>query len=307
MFNKIGKTFILFSLLSLLTSCSYFTTSSEHIDPEFIKIETPYYFDNQDQKQLIYLDYLGQKEKYNQYELLNHYYMKTMLYQKLGLSQYAYFSLDNMLMINSRFAPAYITKADLLLLMNRYQEAYEAYDSAVELDPKNKTLVGYRGIGMLYGKSFIAAKEDFLIYYNDDPTDPYRLLWLYFAEVSLKDPKAKDNLLSRYEKTTINKDNAWLSEIIEVIIGKKEEKLFWENVFKDKETSKIPEILCESYYYLGKYHQLSGYSSKAQDYFKLALMTNVVYFLEYGYSKLEVQRYAQQKEKENITSEKSQK
>ena len=49
------------------------------------------------------------------------------------------------------------------------------------------------------------------------------------------------------------------------------------------------ERLCEAYFYLAKQHQYAGNNKRAQEYFKLALATNVYEFVEYKYARLELQ------------------
>lgn len=94
----------------------------------------------------------------------------------------------------------------------------------------------------------------------------------------------------------VSKDNNWAYKIVDVILGDLSEDEFWRTIFENnllEEGGEInkPERLCEAYFYLGKYHQINGEKEVAQDYFKLSLMTNVKYFIEYQSSTYEVNLY----------------
>ncbi len=46
-----------------------------------------------------------------------------------------------------------------------------------------------RGIALYYGGRAKLAQDDLLAFYQDDPNDPFRSLWLYIAERKLDEKR----------------------------------------------------------------------------------------------------------------------
>lgn len=289
MLNKITGLMAVVAMLSL-AGCALPQGGDKHINPDYVKVEVPYVLNNIEQVKLIRLARMLNLEDASNREKAELLYARAVVYDRLGLSLIAQLSLMTALELDNQLPYIYAYLADLYISDNKFQEAYEAYDAALELAP-NDEIVGYRGMGLLYGNRLVMAKEDLLTYYNAKPQDPHRMLWLYMVEASAKDPKAIDNLSKRRGTIEATKENDWVFGIIDVITNKVSEDKFWGSVLNNKEGLARPETLCESYYYLGKYHQLQGKEQLAQDYFKLAMMTNVVGFIEYRYALKEIARY----------------
>ncbi len=58
-----------------------------------------------------------------------------------------------------------------------------------------------RGIALYYGGRDKLAQDDLLAFYQDDPNDPFRSLWLYLAEQKLDEKQAKEVLKQHFEKS----------------------------------------------------------------------------------------------------------
>ncbi|MCE1631357.1 lipoprotein NlpI, partial [Enterobacter hormaechei] len=65
---------------------------------------------------------------------------------------------------------------------SNFDAAYEAFDSVLELDPTYNYARLNRGIALYYGGRYKLAQDDLQAFYQDDPNDPFRSLWLYLVE-----------------------------------------------------------------------------------------------------------------------------
>ncbi len=88
----------------------------------------------------------------------------------------------------------YLTQA------GNFDAAYEAFDSVLELDPTYNYAHLNRGIAWLISAVVTSlAQDDLLAFYQDDPNDPFRSLWLYLAEQKLDEKRAKEVLKQHFE------------------------------------------------------------------------------------------------------------
>lgn len=78
--------------------------------------------------------------------------------------------------------------------------AYKTFDSVLELDPTYNYARLNRGIASYYGDRFSLAQDDLLAFYQDDPSDPFRSLWLYLVEREIDPKRADIALKQRYDK-----------------------------------------------------------------------------------------------------------
>lgn len=222
-------------------------------------------------------------------------YEKAVKNDMLGLDLIAKYILVNLIKFENEYAPAWNLYGNLLFKSGNYLEAYDAFDAAVDIDPNLVSTYLNRGIALYYGKRSSVAYDDIYKVYMNDRNDPYIMMWLYLVEQNIRPDEALKNLSERY-RLVVSKDNNWAYKIIDVILGDLSEDEFWRTIFENnllEEGGEInkPERLCEAYFYLGKYHQINGEKEVAQDYFKLSLMTNVKYFIEYQSSTYEVNLY----------------
>ncbi|STD93991.1 lipoprotein NlpI precursor [Escherichia coli] len=99
----------------------------------------------------------------------------------------------------------YLTQA------GNFDAAYEAFDSVLELDPTYNYAHLNRGIALYYGGRDKLAQDDLLAFYQDDPNDPFRSLWLYLAEQKLDEKQAKEVLKQHFENRIRNSGDGTLS------------------------------------------------------------------------------------------------
>lgn len=174
----------------------------------------------------------------------------------------------------------YLTQA------GNFDAAYEAFDSVLELDPTYNYAHLNRGIALYYGGRFKLAQDDLLAFYQDDPNDPFRSLWLYLTEREINADQAKVSLKQRYDKAV--KDQ-WGWNIVEFYLGDISEKTLMERLQADAtDNTSLAEHLSETNFYLGKYYLSLGEKDNAEALFKLTVANNVHNFVEHRYALLEL-------------------
>ncbi len=269
------------------------SASSDHINPSYVHIIKPYIISDKEQYAVLSINEALKNLKLNEQQRAQLYYESSIFYSMMGLNHFSRMTLMQAIMQANNVSSFYSSMGLNLALTGNYLEAFDAFDSAIELDSVNDSIYFFRGIVLFYGKRYVNARQDFAKYYHKNIHDPYRLLWLYYVEKQLQNEDADQKLRERYRLMVGAKENH-LVGAIEVILGLKSEQEFWDQVLTGVEEAKYPEVLCESYYYLGKYHQLLGHTNMAKDYFKLALMTHVTYFVEFNLAEMELKENKQQ-------------
>jgi lipoprotein NlpI len=174
----------------------------------------------------------------------------------------------------------YLTQA------GNFDAAYEAFDSVLELDPTYNYARLNRGIALYYGGRFKLAQDDLLAFYQDDPNDPFRSLWLYLDEREMSADKAEVALKQRYDKA--DRDQ-WGWNIVEFYLGRISEKTLMERLKADAtDNTSLAEHLSETNFYLGKHYLSLGEKDNAEALFKLTVANNVHNFVEHRYALLEL-------------------
>src|SRR5699024_11154914 len=121
---------------------------------------------------------------------------------------------------------------------------------------------------------------------DEEPADPYRLLWWYLALEKL-DPEVAKAALQTYQANYGSDDWAW--DIVNVYLGTVKSEQLLKRIAEESESNQEQaERLCEAYFYLAKQAQRDDDAELAATYFKLALATNVYDFVEHRYSLLEM-------------------
>ena len=227
----------------------------------------------------------AQLEKDKLAELL---YDRGVMYDSLGLRSLAQLDFRRALEHKPDFADAYNFIGIHLTLMGQYTQAFEAFDSALEIDPEHKYVKLNRGIALHYYGRNELAMEDFEQFYFEKPQDPYRAIWLYFSELDKDAEGARLRLI--YNSTQVD-NQLWSFEIVQMLLGNLDEQNFITNMGKNLRSQReLAERLCEGYFYLAKNELSLGNDEKAKNYFRLALSTGVHEFVEYKYARLELNK-----------------
>ncbi len=213
-------------------------------------------------------------------------YERGVLYDSLGLRALARNDFSQALSIRPDMPEVFNYLGIYLTQAGNFDAAYEAFDSVLELDPTYNYAHLNRGIALYYGGRYKLAQDDLLAFYQDDPNDPFRSLWLYLVEREMDVDKAKVALQQRHDKAVRDQ---WGWNIVEFYLGDINEKALMESLKADAtDNTSLAEHLSETNFYLGKYYLSLGEKDNAEALFKLTVANNVHNFVEHRYALLEL-------------------
>lgn len=228
------------------------------------------------------------QEELTQKQRAELYYRRGALYDAVGLRTLARMDFTRALEYNPRLADAYNFLGIQYTQLQEFDYAYEAFDSAIELNPDHRYAYLNRGIAEYYDARVELSQEDLEYHLGKEPNDPYRVIWLFLAENKIDSEQAQKSLQENAAKLD---KNEWGYQIIKLYSGEITTTEFLQRMTLNLgESETLTERLCEAYFYLGKYMQMQGRELQAMNYFKLALMTNVYEFVEHRYASLELTR-----------------
>lgn len=214
------------------------------------------------------------------------FFQRGVIFDRVGLRAMARLDFNRALRERPDFADAYNLNGVYLTQNQEFDEAYESFDSALELAPDYAYANLNRGIALYYGGRPRLAAQDLKIFLDEEPGDPYRLLLWYLARERM-DPKAALVSLQQHQQQYGSDEWAW--DIVNVYLGTVSEEQLLNRIAEESADNKeLAERLCEAYFYLAKRAQHNGDPGQAEVYFKLALATNIYDFVEHRYSLLEL-------------------
>ncbi|MBD1581454.1 lipoprotein NlpI [Pseudoalteromonas sp. S16_S37] len=214
------------------------------------------------------------------------YYNRGMLYDSLGLSTLARIDFNRAVKMKPDLAEVYNFLGIHHTLSQEYGQAYEMFDTVLELNEEHEYAYLNRGIALYYGERPRLASQDFSAFLARSPQDAYRVMWLYLAQSQvnkqLADRQLKENSQAlNYEE--------WASQLVQLYLGEITEGQFLSQLGEGVSSQQeYAERLCEAYFYLAKSYQARGEQQVAIDFFKLVLATNVYEFVEHKYARLEL-------------------
>ena len=214
------------------------------------------------------------------------YYQRGVEYDKVGLRALARFDFNQALSLKPDMVDAYNFLGIHFTQLQEFNQAYDAFDSAIELAPDHEFAFLNRGIALYYGGRPNLASADFETFRQYQQNDPYRVLWQYLSDLEINKEKATSDLRLNAELIS---ESVWAKNVIKLYLGEMSQNTFI-GLLADNVNSNegLTERLCEAYFYLGKYSQIQGDNYAALNFFKLALSTNVYEFVEHRYAKLEL-------------------
>ncbi|GGA84977.1 lipoprotein NlpI [Neiella marina] len=221
------------------------------------------------------------------------FYDRGVRYDSLGLKALAHLDFSRALRMKADFADAYNFVGIHYTQGEQFVEAFEAFGSAIELNPEHKYALLNRGIARYYaGRSALAA-EDFAEFYSRQESDPYRVLWLYMAEYEVDPVNATENLIRHRAQLS---DDDWATNLVDLFLLRISVNDFMRTLPVGIGSEEAyAERLCEAYFYLGKLAAQTDEAIYAGNFFRLALATNVYDFVEHRYAMLELKRLSQEK------------
>jgi lipoprotein NlpI len=191
------------------------------------------------------------------------------------------------LVLNPLLADAHNSLGVLYIQAGMHMMAYEAFDSALEINPNYYFAILNRGIALYYGGRAGLAVNDTGVYLEKDPSDPFRLLWHYIVYRENTNDADARAMLSK-ARVLLTDDN-WANSLVDLYLGNITEGGLIAALLSDVTSqSQLNYRLCEAYFYLGKYNAYLGNNTKAENYFKLSLSTNVYEYDEHKYARIEL-------------------
>lgn len=220
------------------------------------------------------------------------FFQRGVVFDRVGLRAMARLDFNRALRERPDFADAYNLNGVYLTQNQEFDEAYEAFDSALDLAPDYRYANLNRGIALYYGGRPGLAARDLRVFLEEDPSDPYRLLWWYLAREKVDPESAREELEAHLLR---HGTDEWAWDIVNVYLGRiSDEQLLNRIAEESQDNQQLAEMLCEAYFYLAKQAQRNGQPEQAEVYFKLALATNIYDFVEHRYSLLELDLIGQQ-------------
>ena len=216
-------------------------------------------------------------------------YDRGVLYDKVGLRLLSRYDFRQALKINPRLSDAYNFLGIYYTQEGNFENAYEAFDSVLELAPNYDYAHLNLGIALYYGKRYKVAAKNFDQFYKADTHDGYRVLWQYIANREVDQKFALKTI--KKQRKQLNPD-AWSTVLVDYYLGKVSTasvlKYAKENLDPERVSVEYTERLCEAYFYMAKQALHAGNSQRAVEYLKLVLATNVHDFVEYRYAGIEL-------------------
>ncbi len=220
------------------------------------------------------------------------FYDRGVMYDSVGLSALARFDFMRALRLKPDMADAYNFLGIHHTLSGDFESAYEAFDSALELAPDEQYVYLNRAIALQNDNKLNLALRDFRQFQQIKPEDPYRSLWLYLAEIEVSKAQADKTLTDALPKLD---EKQWSRQIAAFYLGQiSEQQLLTLASSPVTDPKQLAEQLCEVYFYLAKWHALQNNPTKAIEYYKKTLATNIYEFVEHRYARLEMAKLRQQ-------------
>lgn len=281
------STLVLLPLTLLLTACqSVPETSRNSVESNnpmvVLPVATAVQVDYQDEVKLLRLNQLITEHKGDDKQKALLFYERGIIYDRMGLTAHSRYDFTQSINTDPTFPDAYNSFGIYLLLAQSYDEAFDAFDSAIELSEQMHYSYLHRAAGLYQVKRYSLASRDINRFYELDKTDPYRILWRYIIDSKID---ASTALLNLEKERVASGDNRYAWTLIDVIAGRLSEKEFFELVGRNVKSNKeMAQRLCEAYFYLGYWHKYAGNLEQAVYYFKLTTTTNIHEFIEYKYA-----------------------
>ncbi|WP_376707922.1 lipoprotein NlpI [Parashewanella spongiae] len=229
--------------------------------------------------------------KLTQEQKARFHYERGVSYDKVGLRLLARYDFQQALKLEPTLADAYNFLGIYYTQEGNFNNAYEAFDAVLELAPNYDYAHLNRGISLYYGGRNDLAFTDLKTFYEANPKDGYRSLWLYIVQRE-QDADAASIELKKHRQTL--NDDEWSTSIVDYYLGDISEYQLLEHAKLNIDIEGVPaekvyaEHLCEAYFYMAKQAALNGNKAKAAQWLKLTLATEVHYFVEYRYAGIEL-------------------
>lgn len=224
------------------------------------------------------------------------------LYDLVGLKNLSRFDLERSLELNPAQSDVFNMLGVYYTEIGQYDSAYEAFDSAIELDENNVYAKRNQAIALYYGQRPELAIDPLKEIAPDNIEAPFHALWVFIIESELDKVKARADLEKAYSHRL---PNVWGWSIVSMMLdGRHDSDVFKTILNGTKDNTVLAQRLTEAYFYLAKRYQMEEKYADAIALYKLALSFNVHEYIENRYAMLELEKIyhrlkAQQSEQNN--------
>lgn len=219
------------------------------------------------------------------------YYERGRLYGNIGLHDLARLDFNQSLKISPAQPKIFNRLGVYFTQVGEFDAAFNAFSAAIELAPEDSTPKRNKAVALYYAGRLDLALEDMKAHFNEDKSDPFRALWLFFVECAVDEKSALDNLEIAYK----NKTEDWNWTLVGIALGKIDQQSAINEIIRDTTNNRVmAQKLTEVYFYTAKYLKSKGKISDAMALYKLAISLNVYNYVEHGYSFLELGRIFQE-------------
>ncbi|MDV6251340.1 lipoprotein NlpI [Vibrio sp. EA2] len=230
-------------------------------------------------------------------------YERGNYYDSVGLRDLARLDFNQSLQLNPAQPDIFNLLGVYFTQVGEFDAAYEAFDSTLELAPDNTYAERNRAIALYYGSRIELALEDMNKHYEEMPSDPFRALWLYIIEAEQDQEQAKANLKKRYQR---DRSEEWGWVLVAIMLRDVSDEQALKMIMNGtRENYRLAERLTETYFYLGKRHQLEGDFAGAISLYKLAISFNVYDYVEHRYSFIELAQIYEQLQQDRVAQRKA--
>jgi len=272
------------SLVAVMTGCA---SNSSTQDQQWLNppMAVPLQANVQYEVQVARLTQLLQRSDLDNDVRAKMHFERGSYFNSLGMRDLAQLDFNQSLQLNPAQPVVFNQVGQYFTQIGDFDSAYEAFDSSLELDPANSYALRNRSIALYYGDRIPLAIEGMTRYYQEEPSDPYRALWLYIISREASPSEAAINLNKQY--LSRNKDWGWI--LVALMLDQvSEEQAFQAILASSRDNNVLAERLTEVYFYLAKRHQIDGDFPTAVSLYKLAIAQNVYDFAEHKYAFLEL-------------------
>lgn len=244
---------------------------------------------------LMRVDHLLQHQELSKSEQAQLFFERGLINDSLGLRNIAQIDFERSLLFNPIQPEIYNLMGVFFTQEQKYDFAYDAFDSALELDEEHQHALFNRGIALYYAGRYHLAVRDLFTHYQSNINDPYSAVWLYFAELEqLGAQKARANLAIRYQDSD---QSALAWDIARLLLNQVSEQQFLRELqLNSFDNAELAEKLCEGYFYLAKHYQQHGHQNLAITAYKLAMASNAYALLEHRFTLLELNKIAKKQQ-----------
>ncbi|MFC0309864.1 lipoprotein NlpI [Gallibacterium trehalosifermentans] len=288
--------FSFISLCLLIVGCSTSPLSVLGTDSQLIFSDTKPQ-EHLDQEVVIAkLSQVLQLEKMTREDRAAFYFERGVIFDSLGLWTLSRFDFSQAIQLKPKMADAYNYLGIYALIEGDYDTAIDYFNAALAVDPQYSYAFFNRGLSFYYSNRYTEAEDDLLKFYQEETTNPYRVLWLYFNELKQNPNQALALLKQRSSKLSYE---YWGTNIVQYYLEQISLTELRERMKKyaEKSTSQYAEVLTETYFYLAKQQLMLQHKQDANTLFKLAMVNQVYSFVEYRFALLELSRLREAKVK----------